>query len=114
VAWSSLPYAVRDLLQIIYLLVTRRLITAPGFSGFMASDASGLSLFLVALLTLVDIYLLWRLILLVIGVKAASGFSTGKALFSAITLLLILLLLQAGLGYLSATLGSLSIVRMFF
>jgi hypothetical protein len=114
VAWSSLPYAVRDILQTIFLLVTRKLISAPGLSGFMASETGGLNLFLVKLLVLVDIYLLWRIILLVIGVKAAAGFSTGKALLSALIPLLILFLLQAGMGYLGTSLGSLSIVRMFF
>jgi hypothetical protein len=114
VAWSGLPYAVRDILQIIYLLITRKLITASGLSGFIPSDTVGLNLFLAELLALIDIYLLWRLLLLIIGIKAASGFSTGKALLSALIPLLIILLLQAGLGYLGATLSGLSIVRMFF
>ena len=114
VAWSSLPYAVRDILQIVYLLFTRKLISTPGLSGFIAPEASGLNLFLVELLTLVDIYLLWQFILMIIGVKIASGFSTGKALLSALIPLLIILLLQVGMGYLGASLGGLSIVRMFF
>jgi hypothetical protein len=114
IAWSSLPYAVRDIVQTFYLLVTRKLVSAPGLSGFMPSATSGLNLFLIELLTLVDIYLLWRFILLIIGVKAAFGFPTGKALLSALIPLLIIMLLQVGMGYLGTTLGTLSIVRMFF
>jgi len=114
VAWSSLPYAVRDLVQTIYLVITHKLIASPGLSGFIAAEAIGANLFLAKVLALVDLYLLWRLILMTLGAKAATGLSTGKAFTSALISLLIVLLLQVGLGYLGSTLGSLSIVRMFF
>jgi hypothetical protein len=114
VAWASLPFVVRDILQILYLLFTRKLIASPGLSGFINPETGGLNLFMAELLALVDIYLLWRLLLLILGIKAATGLSIGKALTSAVISLLIVLLLQVGLGYLGATLGSLSIVRMFF
>jgi hypothetical protein len=111
VAWASLPYAVRDIIQVVYMLVTQKLVASPGLSGFGGAEAN---LFLVELLALVDIYLLWRLGLLTLGVKAATSFSTGKAFITAFIPLLVVLLLQAGLGYLGASLGSLEMVRMFF
>jgi hypothetical protein len=114
VAWASLPYALRDIIQTIYMAFTRKLIISPGLSGFVPSETGGFSLFLLEIFALVDIYLLWRLILLLLGVKVAAGFSTGKALISALVPILIVLLLQAGLGYLGGTLSSLSITRMFF
>jgi hypothetical protein len=114
VAWASLPYAVRDLVRIGYLAVTHQVIQTPGLSGFVDTANGGASLFLAALLELVDIYLIWKLLLLCLGVKAAGGLSTAKAFFSSAVVLLLVLLLQAGLGYLGSALGSLSIVRMFF
>ena len=114
VAWANLPYALRDIIQIIYLAITRKLIASPGLSGFISAETGGWHLFWAKILTLVDISLFWRLVLLTLGVKKFAGFSIGKALISAVVPILIILLLQAGLGYLGATLGSLSIVRMFF
>jgi hypothetical protein len=114
VGWSNLPFAVRDIVQILAMLFTRKLISSPGLSGFINTEAGGISLFLAGLLSLVDIYLFWRLLLLLFGVKTATGLSTGKALISALAAILIILLLQAGLSYLGSMLGSLSIVRMFF
>ena len=73
-----------------------------------------MSLVLAGLLGLVDIYLVWRLLLLALGVKTATGLSLGKALISALIALLVVLLLQVGLSYLGAMLGNLSIIRMFF
>jgi len=114
VAWSSLPYAIRDIIQTLYLLITRKLISSPGLSGFVSTEPGGFNLFLAEVLSLVDLYLVWRIILLTLGIKAATGLSTRKALTSAFVSLLIVLLLQVGLGYLGTTLGNLSIVRMFF
>lgn len=114
VAWANLPYAVRDIVQILAMLVTRKLISSPGLSGFVNTEAGGASLFLAGLLSLVDVYLFWRLLLMTIGVKTATGISTGKALISALVAIVVILLLQAGLSYLGSMLGNLSIVRMFF
>lgn len=114
VAWCSLPYAVRDIVQTVFMVFTRQMITSPGLMGFISTDSGGMNLFLAKFLALVDIYLIWRLILMTLGVKAAAGFGSGKAFISALVSILIVLLLQVGLGYLGTTLGSLSIVRMFF
>ena len=114
VAWANLPYAVRDIIQILAMLFTRKLIVSPGLSGFINTEAGGMTLVLAGLLALVDLYLVWRLLLLALGVKTATGLSFGKALISALIALLVVLLLQVGLSYLGAMLGNLSIIRMFF
>ena len=38
VAWASLPFAIRDLLRIIYMLSAGHAITSPGLSGFTANS----------------------------------------------------------------------------
>lgn len=91
VVWVWLPYAVRGLLQTIYVLASGQIIANPGLSGFVldsrgASDpttfirpSSG-QILLASLLERVDIYLFWHLALLVAGVMVASRLPRRKAL----------------------------------
>lgn len=102
VAWASLPYAVRSIVQIVSMLATRGLINKPGLSGFAAADASGLAAFLGALLVFIDIYLIWQVILLLIGVLPMSRLSRGKAWAFTLLAVLIVLALAALPGFISA------------
>ena len=114
VAWSSLPFAVREAVQIIYLFITHKLIINPGLSGFSLIGDSGLPLFLTRILTLIDIYLLWQIVLLILGVRISTGLNPAKATIGVIIIVLIILLLQSGLSYLGSVLGNLNITRPFF
>jgi hypothetical protein len=114
VAWASLPYAVRDLVRTVFMLSTRQLVDNPGLSGFAPAAESGGSLFLVALLALVDIYLIWHIALLVIGVRAASGLAVQKALAGAAFVILLMISGEAFLRFLASRLGSMTIIRPFF
>jgi hypothetical protein len=109
VAWASLPFAVRDLLRIVFMVIARHAITSPGLSGF--SSGTG---FVAQLLTRADIFLLWNVILLVIGFAIADGLSRGKAVTGVLVVMLIALLAQAGLGALSSGFGGLAVQRPFF
>jgi len=100
--WAGLPHAVRSLLQIAYVLTTDQLITNPGLSGLLqqqgsmadaiASPPGTGEILLRALLSRVDLFLIWHLILLVIGVAAAGRLSGRKSL---IIVLVVWLLLTA-------------------
>lgn len=114
VAWASLPFAVRDGVRILAMLTTHQLIRSPGLRGFAPLGEGNLSLFLAAFLALVDLYLVWHFLLLVIGVRSGDGFPRGKAVGGVLITLLLVLGLQALLGFLSAKLGGLTIVRPFF
>jgi hypothetical protein len=114
VAWSSLPFAVREAVQIIYMLITHKLISNPGLSGFNLISDSGLPLFLGQILSLIDIYLLWQIVLLILGVQISTGLNPAKATIGVIITVLIILLLQSGLLYLGSVLGNLNITRPFF
>ena len=91
VVWVWLPYAVRGLLQTIYILASGQIIANPGLSGFVldsgvASDPTAFTppsmgqTLLSSLLSHVDIYLFWHLALLVVGVMVASRLPRRKAL----------------------------------
>jgi hypothetical protein len=109
VAWASLPFALRDLLRIVFMLSVGHAIVSPGLSGF-ATNAS----FLSQLLTRVDIFLVWYVILLVIGFGIADSLPRSKAVAGVIVVMLMVLLAQAGLGMLGSGLGGAVIQRPFF
>jgi hypothetical protein len=113
-AWSFLPFGVRYLVQILALLFSRTLVQNPGLSGFVSTDASGFISYLGQLLGFVDIYFIFQVILLLLGVIPLSGLSRGKAWTATAVSLLILVLLQAVPGFLSHALSGLSLNGYYF
>lgn len=114
VAWGSLPFALRALVQIIFMLVAQKLINNPGLSGFGPSGDSRLILFASQIFKLFDIYLIWQALLLILGVRLSTALSAMKSTFAVILAVLVILLLQSGLAYAASMLGNLSITRPFF
>ncbi len=93
VAWASLPFVMRDVLRVIFMLLAGHAIVSPGLSGF-----SGSAVFAAQLLSRVDVFFLWSAVLLIIGFGAADGLPRNKAIIGVTVVLLILLLTQSGLG----------------
>lgn len=114
VAWASLPFALRYLVQAVAILSSKRLIQAPGLSGFVAADAEGFTAFLRILLGFVDIYLIWQLILLMAGSLPLTSLSRGKAWTAVFISVLIMLALQSAPGYVAKLLGGLELTQGFF
>lgn len=108
VAWASLPFALRDLLRIVFMLAVGRVIASPGLAGFAASG------FASSLLSRLDLFLLWNILLLVIGFAVADSLPRGKAFVNVFIVILLVVLAQAGLATLSSGLGSSAIQRPFF
>ena len=109
VAWASLPFAVRDILRIIFMLAAGHAIVSPGLSGFTSTPG-----FVTQLLTRVDIFLIWHIVLLVIGFALTDGLPRGKAVTGVLVVVLLVLLAQAGLGALASSFGGLAVQRPFF
>jgi hypothetical protein len=114
VAWASLPLAIRSLMQIAYVLIAHKLIVSPGLSGFSPVGDSAVIQFLSQFLKLIDIYVVWQVILLVIGTRKSTALSLVKSAIAVILVVIIILALQAGIAYLMSLLGNLSITRPFF
>ena len=108
-AWASLPFALRDLLRVVYMLSAGHAIGSPGLSGFATSPG-----FVPQLLSRLDIFVIWYILLLIIGFIIADGLSRGKAVFGVVTVMLLILLVQAGLGTLTSGVGSQAVQRPFF
>jgi hypothetical protein len=114
VAWASLPLALRAAVRATYSLITQRLILSEGISGLVTLSGDNLSNFLFSLLTLIDIYLIWHTILMIIGMREYTNLQTGKVIVGVLSVILIVILSQTLFGYLTIQLSSLSIIRPFF
>jgi hypothetical protein len=109
VAWASLPFAVRDIVRMIFMGIVGHTITSPGLAGFASSSG-----FLSQLLARTDIFLLWNIILLVIGFAVADSLPRGKSFANVFIVVVLLLLAQAGLASLTASFSGSAIQRPFF
>jgi hypothetical protein len=92
VLWTWLPQALRGLLQTVYILVSGELITNHGLSGLVqdsrsvaeviAAPSSLNQMLLVGFLSKVDLFLVWHLVLLVIGMRVFTRLPRGKAILA--------------------------------
>ncbi len=114
VAWAGLPFVLRSLVRAGGMFVTRNLIASPGFSGFVSGGNENFGLFLASFLSLVDIFLIWHIILLLIGVRVSTSLSWFKVIAGSLLTMLVVLLAQALLSFGTAKLGNLTIIRPFF
>ncbi|MCJ7736276.1 MAG: YIP1 family protein [Anaerolineae bacterium] len=74
VAWGSVPVMLRGVIQTVSILVTGEMIANKGLSGF-----AGESVVLNGFLSGIDIFAIWRLILLVIGIGVVTHLSRRKS-----------------------------------
>jgi hypothetical protein len=89
VVWTWFPYALRSLLQTIYIPVSGQLILNPGLSGLVRQGGSVSEMIaappnlgqqiLAGILSRFDLFLVWHLALLVIGVHVTMRLSRRKA-----------------------------------
>jgi len=113
VAWASIPFAVRDLIRLLYILVAKKQIVMSGLSGFISASTSQGTLYLAALLALVDIYFIWNIILLIIGVDQATKLSRRKVIAGVLITMFAFIGLQALGIFLISLLSDLTVVRPF-
>lgn len=115
VAWAGLPFGVRGLVRILAMLIGGHVIASPGVSGFVPDGATGFMLFLGSLLALVDLYIVWHIVLLFIGIRAADpNLSAPKALGAVVVIILVTMLFQALVSFGVAQIGNLTLMRPFF
>lgn len=114
VAWASLPYLARDLVQTIAILTTGELIHGQGLSGFLQAGMTGFGAYQFSLVSFIDIYLIWQMVLIGIGARQISGLKAGKAWVATLLAVVVYLALKAIPGLIAAQLGTLSTGGMFF
>lgn len=72
-AWASLPFFLQDLLKIVYMLIARHPIQSAGLSGFASNSA-----FLAQLLSRLDLFFIWSVILLIVGFRVVENMPLKK------------------------------------
>jgi len=65
-AWANLPFVVRQIVRMVFMIFMQKPILAPGLSG-LVSTSDSISLFAKEVLKQVDIFLVWHLVILYIG-----------------------------------------------
>ncbi len=114
VAWAALAFAARDLVRVVAMLLTHQAINNPGLSGFAPASTAALPLFLGKLMAELDMYVLWHILLIIVGVRVGSSLSTSKAVGGVLFTVLLGLLLAALPGFIVAKFSGLEMVRPFF
>jgi len=99
VAWASLPYGVYDLIRAGYMLLTQSVIQGAGLSGFAPTEGGLVNVLLTAVLGLINIYLIWQAVMLVLGVQGGDKLPLGKAIGVIALTLTVFLTLQAIPGF---------------
>ena len=92
-AWASLPFLMRDILRIFFMLIVGHAIQNPGLSGFAENSA-----FLAQLLSRLDLFFIWMIILLIIGLRQADNLPRTKTITNVLIVSLLILLLSSGIG----------------
>ena len=113
-AWSMLPLAIRLLVQIAALLVSKQAVTSPGISYLVAAEATGLKAYLRSILEFVDIYFIIQVILLFMGSISLTGLVKSKAWLAVLIALVIVMLIRGLPGLVSSVFNGLSLTRSFF
>jgi hypothetical protein len=100
VAWAGAPLIVRDVLRVVFILAAGHPIQSAGLSGFV--EGAGM---VAQLLARVDVFFIWNIVLLVVGLHIVDSLPKSKAILGVVLVTAILLLAQAGLAALGAGLG---------
>lgn len=112
-SWTSLPIALRLVVQIFATLITRQAIIQPGLAGFM-TPTGGFSTYISMVLSLIDVYLVWQIVLLIVGARLMGNITRTKAILSVLVCVFLVLLLQALPGTISQVVSGMSFSRPFF
>jgi hypothetical protein len=113
-AWALIPFGVRDAIQIIGMIIMQQPIRGPGLAGFAPADAGMIGTALVACMGLIDIYLIWHVVLLVVGANASGGLSRGRVWASVLVVMILVNGGQALLTFVGAQLANLTTGGGFF
>jgi hypothetical protein len=112
VAWASVPTLIHLLVQIIYVAASGQLIAVPGVAGFAVPPPEG-SVLAYALLSRIDLYLVWHSALLVAGLQIFTTIRLRQAITAVVVTLIIVLVVRSLPEVISAQLGGLTVSQPF-
>lgn len=109
--WTWLPYGIRGLVQTLYILGTGETITNAGLSGFVNQTTTAMiapgpgQLALTSILAKVDLYMIWHLLLVSVGLMSFTGLKYRKALMAVLAIWVVFTLLGIVPAILGGVLG---------
>jgi hypothetical protein len=95
------------------MLTSDQLIAGPGLSGFAPAGEGITSALLGGILSSIDIYLVWQIVLLYIGVRVSSQLPRAKCWLAVLLTMIIVLALRALPAAILAQFGGLTVIRPF-
>lgn len=114
VAWASLPFVIRDVVRIGYMVITKKFIQYPGLSGLIPPGGEGAAIYFSKFLARIDIYIIWYIVLIIIGMRCISNISIGKIIFGVLSTIIAIIAVEALFSYLISSLSGLTVVRPFY
>lgn len=113
VAWASVPFALRALVQIVAMLATDQLVAGSGLSGFAPVGDGSLSVFLAAMLGQIDLYLIWHVVLVYIGARVASQLPAARCWLAILLVVALVMALRALPDAILARFSDLTVIQPF-
>jgi hypothetical protein len=113
-AWASLPLFLRYIIQIVYMLSTNSLLAAPGLAGFAPAGEGFLYTLLASILSQIDLYFIWFVILLFIGARLVSQLPRAKSWLAVLLVVALVMVLRGLLPAILAQFSDLTVIRPFF
>lgn len=113
-AWAMLPIAVRLIVQIIAVIITKQKVSDAGLSGYITTGTQGFSAYLRNILASIDLYLIFQLILMFLGICPLSGLSKPKGIMAVLITIITVLLIKGLPGLLSSFFTGLKFTGGFY
>lgn len=113
-AWASLPLIFRYILQTVVMLVSNETIGGQGLSGFAPAGAGLTSALLGGMLGQIDLFFIWMVVLLLIGMRFSSQLATPKVVIAVLLTTVVVMALRALPTAIMSLFGDLSVIQPFF
>lgn len=113
VAWASLPFVLRAVVQIVAMLATDGLVAGGGLSGFAPAGEGSFNVFLASLLGQIDLYAIWHIVLVYLGARLSSRLPGVKTWLAVLIVFALVMALRALPDVVLARFGDLTIIQPF-
>ena len=113
VAWTMSPVMIRLVIQILAMLISQKTIAGAGLSGFVNVTGAGAG-YLAGILGQIDIFFIWQIVLLLLGVVPLSGLPKAKSWAATGITLLIMVLLMAVPQFITTIISGFSSSGMYY
>ncbi len=113
VAWASLPFVLRAVVQIVAMLMTDGVVAGGGVSGFAPAGEGWFNVFLASMLGQIDLYFIWHVILVYLGARLSSRLPRAKTWLAVLIVFVLVMALRALPDVVLARFGDLTIIQPF-